>query len=274
CKVNNFVKEDMKKGMFVTAFYAILDSVSRKIVFSSAGHDPMILYRAKEDKVYYIKLKGFPLGINLPDDDLFRKIMSEESVKLEKGDLMLIYTDGITEAMNMKREQWGEQKFIDIIKKYAHLTPKEFIDNLDKEIKDFTGGFPQSDDITIVVIKEKRTDTAMFAKIAREIKKLRKKRVPTEEIEKRLGIKMENFKELVKEKKGEKEEIIFITFEQKKELMKMVVDKPEESASKYADKLSKKYNAIITEEMIKKELRRANRVSAEHRITYARERKV
>jgi len=275
CKVNNFVKEDMKKGMFVTGFYAILDSVSRKITFSSAGHDPMILYRAKEDKVYYIKPKGFPLGINLPDDDLFRKVMGEEQVKLEKSDLMLIYTDGITEAMNTKRELWGEQKFIDTIKKYSHLTPQEFIDNLDREIKDFTGGFPQSDDITIVVIKEKRTDTAMFAKITREIKKLRKKRVPTEEIEKRLGIKMDNFKELVKEKKGakEKEEIIFLTFEQKKELMKMVVDKPEETASKYADVLSRKYNAIITEEMIKKELRRANLVSAEHRIAYAKERK-
>ncbi len=275
CKVNNFVKEDMKKGMFVTAFYSILDSVSRKIIFSSAGHNPMILYRAKEDKVYYIKPKGFPLGINLPDDDLFRKIMGEEKIKLEKGDLMLIYTDGITEAMNMKREQWGEQKFIDIIKKYAHLTPKEFIDNLDKEIKNFTGGFPQSDDITIVVIKEKSTDKVMFARIAREIKKLRKKRVPTEEIEKRLGIRMDNFKELVKEKKEEKgkEEIIFLTFEQKKELMKMVVDKPEESVSKYAEEMSKKYNAIITEEMVKSELRRANLVSAEHRKTYAQERK-
>jgi anti-sigma regulatory factor (Ser/Thr protein kinase)/HAMP domain-containing protein len=54
-KVNNFVKEDMKKGMFVTAFYLVLDSVTREINFASAGHDPMIIYRAKEDKCYYVK---------------------------------------------------------------------------------------------------------------------------------------------------------------------------------------------------------------------------
>ena len=64
-KVNSFVKEDMKKGMFVTAFYLVLDSVTREINFASAGHDPLILFRAKENKCYYVKPKGFPLG-NIP----------------------------------------------------------------------------------------------------------------------------------------------------------------------------------------------------------------
>jgi len=77
-KVNDYVKADMKKGMFVTAFYLVMDSFTRRINFVSAGHDPLILFRAKEDKVYYIKPKGFPLGISLPDEGLFKKVMVED----------------------------------------------------------------------------------------------------------------------------------------------------------------------------------------------------
>ncbi|HRU40009.1 MAG TPA: SpoIIE family protein phosphatase, partial [Candidatus Goldiibacteriota bacterium] len=153
-KVNNFVKEDMKKGMFVTAFYLVLDSVTREINFASAGHDPLILYRAKEDKCYYVKPKGFPLGISLPEEDLFRKVMVEERLKLQKDDLLCVYTDGIIEAMNGKREIFGEKRFMECIRKYGKLSSAEFIEKLDAEIKEFTQGYPQNDDITIVVIKE------------------------------------------------------------------------------------------------------------------------
>jgi serine phosphatase RsbU (regulator of sigma subunit)/transposase len=154
-KVNSFVTRDMKKGMFVTMFYIILDARRRIINYSSAGHNPMILYREENKEVYFLKPRGFPLGIDLPNPELFAKSLTQESVKLKKGDLLLLYTDGITEAMNPRREQYGEQRVIDIIKQHHQLTAEEFVEKLSEDIATFTEDYPQNDDITFVAIKEK-----------------------------------------------------------------------------------------------------------------------
>jgi len=154
-KVNGFVTRDMKKGMFVTMFYIVLDSRRRVINYSSAGHNPMILYREENDQIYFLKPRGFPLGIDLPDPELFKKSMTQEHVSLKKGDLLLVYTDGITEAMNAQRQQFGEKRLTDLVRYYHHLSAQEFIDKLSEEIALFTGDYPQSDDITFVAIKEK-----------------------------------------------------------------------------------------------------------------------
>ncbi len=273
-KVNNFVKEDMKKGMFVTCFYLVLDSITRRINFASAGHDPLILFRAKENKVYYIKPKGFPLGISLNDDSLFKNVMVEEELKLQKDDMIVVYTDGITEAMNGKRELFGEKRFVECIKKYGKLTANEFIDNLDREIKEFTQGYPQNDDITIVAIKEKKTDTAMLNKLQREIEKLRKKRMTAKQIQKKLGVDLRALKELKKEKQEKgKEKLRFLTVEQKKELMQLVIEHPEWGLSNYEKAMQLKFGEIVTGKLINSELKRVNLLTVERRIKYSKERK-
>jgi len=154
-RMNDFVTEDMKKGMFVTIFYSILDSKNRIISYASAGHNPMILYRAETDETYFLNPRGFPVGISLPDDTLFRRSIDVEKVKLKKDDMLVIYTDGVTEAMNENRDQYGEERLIQLIKASGKLSPQEFIDRLSEHIKDFTGDQPQNDDITVVAIKEK-----------------------------------------------------------------------------------------------------------------------
>jgi serine phosphatase RsbU (regulator of sigma subunit)/anti-sigma regulatory factor (Ser/Thr protein kinase)/transposase len=154
-KVNTHVTSDMKKGMFVTMFYIILDSRNRSINFASAGHNPMILYRGGTKEVYYLKPKGFPVGIDLPEDDMFRKNMALQKVSLQKNDILVIYTDGITEAMNAQKEQFGEERLVQVIKDNAHLTAQEFVEKLNEGIAQFTKGAEQNDDITVVAIKEK-----------------------------------------------------------------------------------------------------------------------
>jgi serine phosphatase RsbU (regulator of sigma subunit) len=154
-RMNAFVTEDMKKGMFVTMFYVVLDSVNRSVSYASAGHNPMILYRGQSDTTYFLKPKGFPVGINTPDQELFRKTISVEKLRLRRDDMLVIYTDGITEAMNMEREQFGEGRLLAAIKRYGHLESQQFADRLNAEIVEFTGGAPQNDDITLVAVKEK-----------------------------------------------------------------------------------------------------------------------
>ena len=154
-RMNDFVTEDMKKGMFVTIFYVILDSKNRIISYASAGHNPMILYRAETDETFFLNPRGFPVGISLPDSSLFRRSIDVEKIKLKKDDMLIIYTDGVTEAMNNAREQYGEERLISVIKKFGRLSPQEFIDHLNGDIREFTGEYPQNDDITVVAIKEK-----------------------------------------------------------------------------------------------------------------------
>jgi serine phosphatase RsbU (regulator of sigma subunit)/anti-sigma regulatory factor (Ser/Thr protein kinase) len=152
-KVNKVAVADIKKGMFVTTYYVILDAKKRTVNFASAGHNPMIMYRGENKSVSFLNPKGIAVGIDLGDPDEFKKRITSEKLKLKKGDLLFIYTDGITEAMNEKREQFGEAKLVDFIKKFNHLTVSDFKRRLNDELTTFTKGYPQSDDITFVVVK-------------------------------------------------------------------------------------------------------------------------
>jgi serine phosphatase RsbU (regulator of sigma subunit)/anti-sigma regulatory factor (Ser/Thr protein kinase)/transposase len=154
-RVNDFVTEDVKKGMFVTIFLVVLDSINRKISFASAGHNPMVLFRHEEDKTYFLNPRGIPLGIRLPENITFAEAIEAESIKLKKDDILVVYTDGITEAMNPEREQYGMTRFLQFIKNYSFLTPEDFAEKLNEELLEFTKGAAQNDDITLVAIKEK-----------------------------------------------------------------------------------------------------------------------
>ncbi|MDZ7264399.1 MAG: SpoIIE family protein phosphatase [candidate division KSB1 bacterium] len=156
-RLNNVVVDDMKKGMFVTLFYVIVDAKKRRINYASAGHNPMILYRRSTQKTYYLNPRGFPVGISLSDRDLFKNSIESDTIQLGEDDLLILYTDGITEAMNHRREMFGEERMLEVIRKYGDLTATEFAEKLMNEIHSFTEGYPQNDDITFVVIKEKST---------------------------------------------------------------------------------------------------------------------
>jgi serine phosphatase RsbU (regulator of sigma subunit)/anti-sigma regulatory factor (Ser/Thr protein kinase)/transposase len=168
-RVNRFVTDDMKKGMFVTMFYIILDSRERVLSFASAGHNPMILYRGKTKKTYYLNPSGFPVGIKLPDISLFDKTISYDRIQLHPDDLVIVYTDGVTEAMNPKRELYSEERFLNAIRKYGNYDVVDFIHNIKDDIKHFTGGFEQSDDITIVAIKENLKAEEVKLKMLKEL---------------------------------------------------------------------------------------------------------
>src|SRR5882672_6064321 len=188
-RMNTFVTEDMKKGMFVTMFYVVLDSVNRVVTYASAGHNPMILYRGESDATYFLKPKGIPVGIDAPDADLFRRTISVERLTLQQDDMLVIYTDGITEAMNPGRDQFGEPRLLAAIKKYGHLTAQEFTDALDREIHEFTSGALQNDDITLVAIKEKVQPEVRLESTRRELFRLiEEEKVPVGEACERLHV--------------------------------------------------------------------------------------
>ncbi len=154
-KLNRVIENDLQKGMFITIFYIILDLRKHELHFSSAGHTPMLLYRTQERTVYSLNPKGIPIGLKLKEGDVFKRSIKTDKVKLKKDDLIVIYTDGISEAMNDKFEQFSQNRFIELIRKFDNHPLDKFTEIIESEISGFTGDQPQNDDITLVLIKDK-----------------------------------------------------------------------------------------------------------------------
>jgi serine phosphatase RsbU (regulator of sigma subunit) len=168
-RVNRFVTDDMKRGMFVTMFYMVLDSRKRIIHYASAGHNPMILYRGSSKQTYFLNPSGFPVGIQLPDINLFEQKIEQDQIRLREDDLLVLYTDGITEAMNQKRELYREERFLEAVRAHAQYDVSDFINNVKEDIKNHTQNYPQNDDITFVAVKEKLVQGEMLFTIQKEL---------------------------------------------------------------------------------------------------------
>jgi len=249
-RVNHHVTADMKKGMFVTMFYVVLDSRRRTINFASAGHNPMILYRGRTKEVYFLKPKGFPLGINLPDGEMFDKSLAIQKIGLEKNDMLVIYTDGITEAMNKQKKQFGEDRLIATIRENSHLTPEEFVAELSRRIAVFTDGAEQNDDITVVAIKEKLTAQSVMYKTRRKLLDLiEKKGLTVAEACRRMNMPTSQYYRLKKNmaadgdsalhqmNKTTKHTLNELSNEQKKAVLALIGSNPEYGPTRIAEQI-------------------------------------
>jgi serine phosphatase RsbU (regulator of sigma subunit) len=152
-KANQMIAKDIKKGMFITANYSILNVNTLRFNFVSAGHNDTLVYNSRTGELREYNPKGIALGLD--KGKLFDMLLQDQELTLSPGDLLFQYTDGVNEAMNKRKEEFGEERLKDLIKKHAHQNVNDFLSSLDQAIRAFTEGFPQSDDITAVVVKVK-----------------------------------------------------------------------------------------------------------------------
>lgn len=148
---NEHLIKDIKKGMFVTMFYGVLSKSTGIFEFASAGHNPLILMDVKSGEYDLIKTKGYPLGL-MPTDQFAGRI-EKQYVKLDTEKLVIQYTDGINEAKNNESEEFGMQRFIDVITNDRNLPPQNIIENTIQSQDKFIEGAEQYDDITLLVMK-------------------------------------------------------------------------------------------------------------------------
>jgi len=132
---------------FATIIFYIFDPLTRSLEFSNGGHGPLFIYRADRKVCTATKLEGLPMGIE--DENVYRLAR----VSLNPGDIIMLYTDGITECWNHAREEFGLKRVREKIAAYADLNPKEIIDNLVRDLDEFASGAEQHDDMTMVVMK-------------------------------------------------------------------------------------------------------------------------
>ena len=152
CKVNRTLAKDIKRGMFVTAFYMVLDIPTARLTVASAGHNPLLLYRAATKQCVEINPGGIALGFD-KDGRLFERNMKEEVVQLQRGDRAVIYTDGVTEAMSPTGEEFSEERLTAITIQAAMRSSAEYLTTLVNAIQGHAQTDDQHDDITIVTLK-------------------------------------------------------------------------------------------------------------------------
>ncbi|NMB78866.1 MAG: SpoIIE family protein phosphatase [Methanomicrobiales archaeon] len=144
---NTIISHDSRSGMFVTLFYGYLDSESRVLTFVNAGHNPPIHYHAVDGSFSELEATGIAMGAM--DDAEY----TQETARLASGDLLILYTDGITEAENSSLDMFGLDRFREVIQASGQRSAKEISDEILRAVKSFTGDHPQSDDITLMVIR-------------------------------------------------------------------------------------------------------------------------
>ena len=143
--VNNLLGADNNASMFVTAFYSVLDLVTGEYAYAGAGHNPPLLCRAGSGSADYLTVTKAPPLALFPD-----KKYSAQTVALEKGDTLLLYTDGVTESFNTASEMYGANRLLQNLNGFSEKTVEDIVIELHKTITDFAGGEPQSDDITML----------------------------------------------------------------------------------------------------------------------------
>ncbi len=152
-QVNRQLYPDIKEDMFISMAYLVLDLRTQKITLCRAGHDAPLLYSAKDKTVTKINPPGMALGID--SGDVFDRVTRDFSIKLEQDDCLILYTDGVTEALDGKGFEFGMKEMILSIQASAANGAAGVVKRLTDDLRNFIGTYPQNDDITLIVIRKK-----------------------------------------------------------------------------------------------------------------------
>lgn len=146
--VNRLVYESSPIHFFASLFYAEYEPATRVLNYVNAGHNPPIVVRhGKEScELFHLSAEGVPVGI-FPEARF-----AAASFQLEVSDILVAYTDGITEAANRSGEQWGTERLEQLLRSCGEMPSAEIVTRILEAVSDFTEGEPQRDDVTLVVM--------------------------------------------------------------------------------------------------------------------------
>ena len=147
-EVNRFLHQTTAETKFATLFCGLLDTPSRRLHYVNAGHCCPLLARSVNGELAITPLEATGTIVGMFSDTPFR----QETVELEAGDLLVVFTDGATEAFDRSRAPLGDQRLAELIRRHAHLHLEKFCETVYQEITDYSEGV-QHDDITIVALR-------------------------------------------------------------------------------------------------------------------------
>jgi sigma-B regulation protein RsbU (phosphoserine phosphatase) len=151
-KVNRQLYPDIKEDMFISMAYVILDHVRGNVTLSRAGHDAPIFFDHATRTATSIKPPGMVVGID--SGSVFDRITGDFALSLKRDDCLLLYTDGVTEALDANGDEFGPERMIECVRASAPEGAQAIITRLIDELRSFVGAQPQNDDITLIAIRK------------------------------------------------------------------------------------------------------------------------
>jgi sigma-B regulation protein RsbU (phosphoserine phosphatase) len=144
---NSLMLQGRRADLFLTAFYAVLDTESGRMTYSSAGHNPPIWIRPSSGRIQELRVQGIVLGI-------FQEIeLDEGEIDVGPGDYLVFYTDGVTEAMDRNHRPFEQKRLEAAIAACSRGSAQEVLEAIVGAVREFTGEIPQSDDLTLFVVR-------------------------------------------------------------------------------------------------------------------------
>ena len=151
-QTNSDIYKDLDRQTFVTAFLAMLDPVAKTLTYARAGHNPPLLYN-KNRQTPHLKLEAGGMMLGMAPGALFDRAMTGETLQLESGDIILLYTDGLEEAKNEKQELFGLARVSPVLEHDAVKPAAYILGAIAFDLERFCGMVPQEDDITAICLK-------------------------------------------------------------------------------------------------------------------------
>jgi len=164
--VNARLNEETDPSMFVTAFCGLLNTRKGRLLYSNAGHEPPLLIRAGKPAERLVSKAGIPLGALRS----FKYVV--EKVVLQPGDVVLLFTDGVTEAANRNEELFGAQRLREVVDRCGASDPAFIVTEIVDAVDRFSEGLPQSDDIAMVCVQYRGARDDVSLKLRRNVKEL------------------------------------------------------------------------------------------------------
>ena len=155
-EVNRIISENLDTRSFITMTYGVLDLAKGVMTFARAGHTPLVYLRGEAglDGIRVLAPSGIVVGLRIPGaTEKFADLLEEERIDLQKGDVLVLYTDGITEAMDSGSDLFGDARLGRLIGEHGHLETADLRERILREIEAFVGGADQHDDMTMILIK-------------------------------------------------------------------------------------------------------------------------
>jgi phosphoserine phosphatase RsbU/P len=152
-RVNRVLYPDIREDMFITMAYAILDFKNHTLTLAKAGHDAPLLHHAGNTPIQSLQTPGIALGID--SGEVFDTVISDLVISLKPEDTVLLYTDGINEAVDTEGREFGKEQIKSALESGAPGGAAYLIQNVVDRVSRFRGNQPQNDDITLVTLKRK-----------------------------------------------------------------------------------------------------------------------
>lgn len=152
-RLNRQLFNDIREDSFISMALYVINESNGKVQLVRAGHDKAPLLRKSNKEIEWVKPPG--LAIGLDDGDVFDRVTKLYEFELESGDLMLLYTDGVTEAHNHAEEEFGVDSMLNVIKESAEMGAENVVASMLKSLDSFVGDAMQSDDITMIALEKR-----------------------------------------------------------------------------------------------------------------------